>query len=167
MSTTASRSVKLIGIVLLVLLVSGRQAETQERSQFTPDYDPAASLTAHRPAVPGSRALVTSAHPLASIAGMDVLMKGGNAFDAAVAVAATLNLVEPQSSGFGGNGFMTVFDKRSGKVLSLSMTGAAPQGIRPDEMTPELLDRGIKAGIVPGNVGGLLTALERFGTRSV
>jgi gamma-glutamyltranspeptidase/glutathione hydrolase len=142
-------------------------AQSQERSQFTPDYDPRAALRAHRPSVPGSRALVTSAHPLASMAGMEILMKGGNAFDAAVAVAATLNLVEPQSSGFGGNGFMTVFDKRTGTVLSLSMAGPAPMGINPGEMTPALLDRGIKAGIVPGNVGGVLTALERFGTRSV
>ena len=95
-------------------------------------------------------------------------MKGGNAFDAAVAVAATLNLVEPQSSGFGGNGFMTIYDKKSGKVLSLSMAGRRAEGVsRPEEMTPELLNRGIKAGIVPGNVGGLLTALERFGTKSV
>ncbi|MEZ5288161.1 MAG: gamma-glutamyltransferase [Vicinamibacterales bacterium] len=148
------------------LLAQGARP-AQERSQFVPDYDPRAALRAHRPDVPGTRALVTSAHPLASMAGMDILMKGGNAFDAAVAVAATLNLVEPQSSGFGGNGFMTVYEKKTGKVLSLSMAGAAPKGIRPEEMTPDLLDRGIKAGIVPGNAGGLLTALERFGTRSV
>ena len=149
------------------LAAGGAPARSQERSQFVPDYDPRASLRAHRPAVPGSRALVTSAHPLASMAGMEILMKGGNAFDAAVAVAATLNLVEPQSSGFAGNGFMTVFDKKTGKVLSLSMAGPAPMGIKPSEMTPELLNRGIKAGIVPGTVGGLLTALERFGTKSV
>jgi gamma-glutamyltranspeptidase / glutathione hydrolase len=153
--------------LLVMSLPLGGAASSQERSQFVPDYDPRASLRAHRPAVPGTRALVTSAHPLASMAGMDILMRGGNAFDAAVAVAATLNLVEPQSSGFGGNGFMTVFDKKTGTVLSLSMAGPAPMAIKPAEMTPELLNRGIKAGIVPGNVGGLLTALERFGTKSV
>jgi len=157
----------LMGLLVAPLGAPRVLAQSQERSQFVPDYDPRASLAAHRPAVPGTRALVTSAHPLASMAGMDILMKGGNAFDAAVAVAATLNLVEPQSSGFGGNGFMTVFDRKSGKVWSLSMAGAAPSGIRPEETTPRLLDRGIKAGIVPGNAGGLLTALERFGTRSV
>jgi gamma-glutamyltranspeptidase/glutathione hydrolase len=160
-------SAKLIGVLLMSLPLGGALVQSQERSQFTPDFDPRADLKAHRPAVPGTRALVTSAHPLASMAGMEILMKGGNAFDAAVAVAATLNLVEPQSSGFGGNGFMTVYDKKTGKVLSLSMAGPAPMGIKPAEMTPELLNRGIKAGIVPGNVGGLLTALERFGTKSV
>jgi len=167
MSIPAPARLRLTGALLMMLSASGAPTMTQERSQCTPDYDPRASLRAHRPAVPGSRALVTSAHPLASMAGMDVLMKGGNAFDAAIAVAATLNLVEPQSSGFGGNGFMTIYDKKSGKVLSLGMTGAAPRGIKAEEMTPELLNRGIKAGIVPGNVGGLLTALERFGTKSV
>jgi gamma-glutamyltranspeptidase/glutathione hydrolase len=160
---------KVVGVLLMTMPLAASQlaAQGQERSQFVPDYDPRASLRAHRPAVPGTRALVTSAHPLASMAGMDILMKGGNAFDAAVAVAATLNLVEPMSSGFGGNGFMTVYDRKSGKVLSLSMAGAAPKGVDPAEMTPERLDRGITAGIVPGNVGGLLTALERFGTKSV
>ena len=49
--------------------------------------------------------------------GMHVLMKGGNAFDAAIAVGATLNMMEPQMNGIGGNGFMTLFDKKSGKVL--------------------------------------------------
>jgi gamma-glutamyltranspeptidase/glutathione hydrolase len=161
------RALALLAVLTMALPLSGASPDLQERSQFVPDYDPRASLRAHRPAVPGSRALVTSAHPLASMAGMEILMKGGNAFDAAVAVAATLNLVEPQSSGFGGNGFMTVFDRNTGQVLSLSMAGPAPRGIRPAEMTPELLNRGIKAGIVPGNAGGLLTALERFGTRSV
>lgn len=158
---------RLAGLALAIVPLAAQTPPSAQRSQFVPDYDPRAALQAHRPAVPGTRALVTSAHPLASMAGMEILMKGGNAFDAAVAVAATLNLVEPQSSGFGGNGFMTVFDKTTGRVLSLSMAGPAPTGIKPAGITPELLNRGIQAGIVPGNAGGLLTALERFGTKSV
>ncbi|MCC7032191.1 MAG: gamma-glutamyltransferase [Acidobacteria bacterium] len=167
--TTTARSRLALGSLILasVPLSSHLAAQGQERSQFAPDYDPRASLRAHRPAVPGTRGLVTSAHPLASMAGMEILMKGGNAFDAAVAVAATLNLVEPMSSGFGGNGFMTVYHRPSDKVLSLSMAGTAPNAVVPAEVTPALLDRGIRAGIVPGNAGGLLTALERFGTKSL
>jgi len=83
-----------------------------------------------------------------------MLVKGGNAFDAAVAVGAMLGLAEPEMNGIGGNGFMTIFDKTSGKVLSLAMTGAAPKALKPAEMTPETLNAGMRAGIVPGNLGG-------------
>jgi gamma-glutamyltranspeptidase / glutathione hydrolase len=124
-------------------------------------------LVAHRPSVPGVHGLVTAGHPLAAMAGLQVLLKGGNAVDAAIAVATTLNMMEPQMNGIGGNGFMTIFDKKTGRVYSLSMAGAAPKAIKPDEMTPETLDWGMKAGIVPGNFGGYLIAFERFGTMSL
>src|SRR6185312_4472600 len=78
-------------------------------------------LAAYRPSVPGVHGLVTAGHPLAAIAGLHVLRKCGNAFDAAIAVGATLNKMEPQMNGIGGNGFMTIYDKKSGKVMSLAM----------------------------------------------
>jgi gamma-glutamyltranspeptidase/glutathione hydrolase len=119
----------------------------------------------HRPEVPGVHGLVTTGGPpLAAMTGARILMKGGNAIDAAVAVLATLNVVEPANSGAGGNGFMTYFDKKSGKVYSLNMTGAAPKALRAAEMTPETLGEGVKAGIVPGLFGGWVAMLERFGT---
>ena len=94
-------------------------------------------------------------------------MKGGNAIDAAVAVGTTLNMMEPQMNGIGGNGFMTIFDKKTGKVYSLSMAGAAPMALKGRDMTPETLNWGMNAGIVPGNFGGYVTALQRFGTMSL
>ena len=124
-------------------------------------------LSAYRPSVPGVHGLVTAGHPLAAIAGLHVLMKGGNAFDAAMAVGATLNMMEPQMNGIGGNGFMTLYDKKSGKVLSLAMAGASPKALKAEAMTPESLNMGINAGIVPGNFGGYLKALERYGTMSL
>ena len=120
-----------------------------------------------RPAVAGRHGLVTTGHPIASSAGLQILIKGGNAFDAAAAVGAMAGLGEPEMNGIGGNGFMTVFHKGTGRVWSLSMAGAAPKGIVPGEMTPETLNAGMKAGIVPGNLGGYLYALDRFGTMSV
>jgi gamma-glutamyltranspeptidase/glutathione hydrolase len=121
----------------------------------------------YRPSVPGVHGLVAAGHPLAAMAGLQILMKGGNAIDAAVAVGATLNMMEPQFNGIGGNGFMTIYDKRSGKVYSLAMAGAAPAAIKGADMTPETLNWGINSGIVPGNFGGYFTALQRFGTMSL
>ena len=120
-----------------------------------------------RPAVAGLNGLVTTGHPIASSAGLQMLMKGGNAFDAAAAVGAMAPLGEPEMNGIGGNGFMTLFHKESGKVMSLSMAGAAPKALVPSEMTPETLNAGMKAGIVPGNLGGYLVQLQRFGTMSL
>lgn len=152
-----------LAIVTVVVLGAGLAAIAQDRG----DARSQGTFRAYRPSVPGTRALVTSAHPLASIAGMQVLMNGGNAADAAVAVAATLNVVEPQSSGLGGNGFTTYYDKATGKVLSLSMAGAAPKAVQAAAMTEETLNQGPKAAITPGNLGGLLELLRRFGTRSL
>jgi gamma-glutamyltranspeptidase/glutathione hydrolase len=120
-----------------------------------------------RPAVTGLHGLVAAGHPIAASAGLQMLLKGGNAFDAAVAVGAMLTMAEPEMNGIGGNGFMTVFDAKSGKVLSLSMAGAAPKALKPAAMTPETLNAGMQAGIVPGNLGGYLYALDRFGTMSL
>jgi len=126
-----------------------------------------ARLKAHRPAITGVHGLVTSGHSLASMAGVRVLMDGGNAADAAVAVLATLNLTEPMNSGAGGNGFMTIYDRASDRMYSLNATGAAPMAIDPSQVTPDEMLRGIKAGVVPGLFGGWIVMLDRFGTKSL
>ena len=83
------------------------------------------------------------------------------------AVGAMAALGEPEMNGIGGNGFMTVYHKATNTVWSVSMAGAAPKAIVPSEMTPETLNAGMKAGIVPGNLGGYLSVLERYGTMSL
>lgn len=148
-------------LVLAIGLLSGLQA--QDRG----DANAQGAVRALRPSVPGVHGLVTSAHPLASMAGMRILLAGGNAFDAAVAVAAVLNAVEPQSSSIAGNGFATMFDKKAGQVHSLAMAGAAPRGLVVSAMTPETLNSGLSSAVVPGNIGGLIAMLDRFGTRSL
>ncbi|RIX32396.1 gamma-glutamyltransferase [Sphingomonas edaphi] len=76
-------------------------------------------------------AFVVAANPIAARAGMEVLERGGSAADAAVAVEAMLSLVEPQSSGLGGGGFMTYFDASSGKVTIYDGRETAPAQASP------------------------------------
>ena len=159
MFTAAMLRVLAILILINVLALSGSVAAQEESKP--------ARLKAHRPAITGVHGLVTSGHSLASMAGVRVLMDGGNAADAAVAVLATLNLTEPMNSGAGGNGFMTIYDRASGRVYSLNATGAAPMAIDPSHVTPDELHRGIKAGVVPGLFGGWIVLLDRFGTKSL
>jgi len=122
---------------------------------------------AGRPAVPGTHGLVSAGHPLAASAGLRMLLAGGNAMDASIATLATLNVVRPQMSGAGGNGFFTIYDSESHQVYSLNATGAAPQALDASNLTPDQLAKGIHAGVVPGLFGGWVRALDRFGTMSL
>jgi gamma-glutamyltranspeptidase/glutathione hydrolase len=116
----------------------------------------------------GTKAMVASAHSLATQAGIDILKRGGNAFDAAVAVAATLNVVEPSRSGIGGVGFMTLYVAKTGEVVSLQMTGAAPYAATPDKFKSKRdQEAGYLAGVVPGNFGGWISLLDKYGTMAL
>ena len=141
----------------LVLLLSVPVFAQQSRSD----------RKAGRPAVPGTSGLVTAGHPLAATAGLRMLLKGGNAVDAAVATLATLNVVRPQMSGAGGNGFFTIYDSASHRVYSLNATGAAPAALDASRRDPDELTKGIYAGVVPGLFGAWIEVLDRFGTMSL
>jgi gamma-glutamyltranspeptidase/glutathione hydrolase len=109
--------------------------------------------------------MVTSAHPLASLAGARMFLDGGNAIDAAVATAAALNVVEPYMSGLGGDGYMHVYsarDSEHGIVDYMGRSPAATELSLYDEV--EKRDRGPLCSLVPGACGGWLAALERYGS---
>ena len=123
----------------------------------------ATAVTPPRPAAPaveaaaGTRGMVSSADLLATEAGLNVLKRGGNAFDAAVAVAAALNVVEPMMSGMGGYGTILVYDAAKGRVRFLNASGRIPSGLDPDVFRPPdpryLENReGPAAVSTPGNV---------------
>jgi gamma-glutamyltranspeptidase / glutathione hydrolase len=118
---------------------------------------------AYRPVVMGLRGAVTSAHPLASMAGVEILLAGGNAVDAAVAVAAALNVVEPYMSGIGGIGLM-LLSRANGERHVLDFIGRAPAAADRAAATEIDLAGGPKSCATPGNLGGWLAALERFGS---
>jgi len=153
-----------LSLLILPWLFFGGLANGQESAY---PLQMSSNRTSHRPEVPGPNGLVTAGHPLAAMSGLQILMRGGNAIDASVATLATLNVVRPQMSGAGGNGFVTYFDKASGEVLSLNATGAAPLLLDAALLSPEALDKGINAGVVPGLFGGWIALLQRFGTMSL
>ncbi len=112
--------------------------------------------TAAVPAQAG-QGMVSSAHPLATEAGLDILRAGGNAFDAAVAVAAVLNVVEPMMSGAGGYGTILVYDSKAHRARFLNCSGRIPAAVDSDAFRAptrgyEKNRRGPKAVSTPGNV---------------
>jgi gamma-glutamyltranspeptidase / glutathione hydrolase len=119
---------------------------------------------AYRPTVMGTRGAVASAHPLASMSGIRVLLEGGNAVDAAVAVGSTLNVVEPFMSGAAGIGLMFISRARTRERHVLDFIGPSPRAADPARCTEDELAGGPKSCATPGNLGGWLAALERFGS---
>jgi gamma-glutamyltranspeptidase / glutathione hydrolase len=119
---------------------------------------------AYRPTVMGKRGAVASAHPIASMAGIRVLLEGGNAVDAAVAVGSTLNVVEPFMSSAGGIGLMLISRGGGRERHVLDFIGLAPSAASPAGLVEDDLAGGPKSCATPGNLGGWLAALERFGS---
>src|ERR1700680_3435149 len=80
-----------------------------------------------RPLITARHAIVTSDEPLASMAGMRSLQEGGNAFDAAVATAVAVGVLDPRMSSIGGNGFATIYVGKTREVRALNFYGSAPK----------------------------------------
>ncbi|UCD74610.1 MAG: gamma-glutamyltransferase, partial [Phycisphaerales bacterium] len=116
-------------------------------------------------------AAVASDHPIASEAGAEMLARGGNAVDAAVAASFALSVVRPYSCGIGGGGFMVIAPGRGGEhqePIALDYRETAAAAVGPDyyvNLDDEYASRyGVHASGVPGTVAGLLYALEHYGT---
>ena len=116
------------------------------------------------------QAVVASARPEATDAGLEILAAGGNAFDAAVAVSAVLGLVEPESSGLGGGGFFLLRDAKSGHEVFVDARERAPFSATRDMFLDgdgEPIRRksidGVHAAGIPGLAAGLVHVAERYG----
>lgn len=122
----------------------------------------------------GKNGVVAAARKEASQVGVDILAKGGNAVDAAVATAFAIGVLEPNASGIGGGGFMILRMADSKESIVIDYRETAPQKATSTMFTVDekgkVLNKetslGGKASGVPGNVAGLLTALEKYGTMS-
>ncbi|MBB6377179.1 gamma-glutamyltranspeptidase/glutathione hydrolase [Pseudonocardia eucalypti] len=150
-----------------------------------PDNNPGSAITA----VPGSRisgwpqqtrsellarnGVVATSHPLAAQAGLRILQEGGNSADAAIATAAILGLVEPESAGIGGDSFAIHYSAADRRLYGLNSAGWAPSGWTPDyfrsrghtDPVAGMPYTGVDSVTVPGAVDGWDQLLKRFGSR--
>ncbi|MFI6983287.1 gamma-glutamyltransferase [Embleya sp. NPDC050154] len=131
---------------------------------------------AKQPVATGWGGAVSSVDPDATRIGLDVLRRGGNAVDAAVATAAALGVTEPYSSGIGGGGYFVYYDARSRTVRTLDGRETAParmgEGAFLDPATglPIPFDQGVNSGLsvgVPGTPQTWNTALRKWGTTNL
>ncbi len=147
-----------ISFALIVLLAFVSCQNTEEKI-------PAPSKSG--PAV-GTHGMVSSAHPIATRIGVSILRAGGNAFDAAVAVAATLNVFEPMNSGIGGYGTILIYDAVRDRTRFLDSSGRIPKNVDSDVFRPPTPNyrenrRGPKAVSTPGNVNAWWAMSSTYG----
>jgi gamma-glutamyltranspeptidase/glutathione hydrolase len=149
------RARRLLGGLLLAIAALLAQPTALAKSPVTP-----------RP--PG--AVIASANHLATEAGQEILAKGGNAFDAAVAVSAVLSVVEPVSSGIGGGGFFLLHDARSGRDVFVDARETAPASAKPalyldaaGELDRNKAENGPTSAGIPGLPAGLVHVARKYG----
>ena len=125
-------------------------------------------------AVLPKQAAIATAHPVATQAGLEILRKGGNAFDAAVAVSATLAVVEPYSSGIGGGGFWLLHQANIKNTVMIDGRETAPLAATRDmyldkagDVIPGLSVDGAKAAGIPGEPAALVYMANTFGKLSL
>jgi gamma-glutamyltranspeptidase/glutathione hydrolase len=149
-------------------VAGGAPPPAVETTARSPLIGPKWPLTDRGGAVSGQHAMVVSAHPLASAVGADILRRGGNAVDAAVAVGFALAVVQPIAGNIGGGGFM-VIRLHDGSVHALDYREVAPGGATAGmyvdsagNVTEAALTGPLSAG-VPGSVAGMFEAHHKYG----
>jgi gamma-glutamyltranspeptidase/glutathione hydrolase len=164
---------KVVGLfaceVLLLLMVGTiGSASAREEIAAQPADRPTGWISQTRSAVMARNGMVATSQPLAVEAGLRILQQGGNAVDAAVAVASTLNVVEPMMTGIGGDMFAIVYLAKTGELIGLNGSGRAPKGATIDVYRAKgftaMPQTGIFSVTVPGAVDGWDQLLKRAGT---
>jgi gamma-glutamyltranspeptidase/glutathione hydrolase len=153
----------LLALVLVFLLISF--------SMVTAERQPVAPGRSGRSVVMAPQGMVATSQPLAAQAGLEILRKGGNAIDAAIAANAVIGLTEPMSCGIGGDLFVIVWDAKTQKLYGLNGSGRAPyQATREyfaDKGLKEIPTTGPLSWSVPGCVDGWETLRAKLGSMSL
>ncbi|HEY3092738.1 MAG TPA: gamma-glutamyltransferase [Vicinamibacterales bacterium] len=152
--TTRSLRPAIVLIVALTVPLSGQQVEKP-------------TVVAGRSKIATRYGIVAASQPLAAQAGVQILERGGNAVDAAIAANAVMALVEPHYNGIGGDLFAIYYEARTGKLYGLNAGGWAPAGLTPEFLEAKGFTRmpggGIQSVTVPGAVAGWDAMRSRFG----
>ena len=161
MHRKAYRSAAPLALVLaLMTTLPGAEAAAQASGAAS---DPVAG----RSMVATRYGIVATSQPLASMAGVQILQRGGHAVDAAIAANAAMGLMEPTGNGVGGDLFAIVYEAETGRVYGLNASGWSPAALTPAFLRERGIDempyRGIHAVTVPGAVGGWAALRDRFG----
>ncbi|HMG32819.1 MAG TPA: gamma-glutamyltransferase [Blastocatellia bacterium] len=158
----AAALIAFLAIVSLVLSGSSLSASASDRPRWVEAIKPG------RSAVRAKHGMVASSQPLASEVGLDVLKRGGNAVDAAIAMAAVLNVTEPMMTGIGGDMFALVYWSKTNELKGLNGSGKAPRALTLDHFKKNGLTRvpleGMEPITVPGAFDGWVTLLDKYGT---
>ncbi len=130
------------------------------------------NFVSRRSPVVGRKGMVATSQPLAVAAGLEILAQGGSAADAAVAVAAALNVTEPTSTGIGGDVFALYYEAASRRVYALNGSGRAPKALTLERLRREGLDKELPPFhpytiTVPGACAAWCDLVERFGRLSM
>jgi gamma-glutamyltranspeptidase/glutathione hydrolase len=130
------------------------------------------NFTSRRSPVYSRNGIVATSQPLATAAGLEVLAKGGNAADAAVAAAAALNVTEPSSTGIGGDMFALFYDAETRRVTALNGSGRAPAALTLDRLKKEGINSElppfhVHTVTVPGACAGWFDLIEKHGSLSM
>jgi gamma-glutamyltranspeptidase/glutathione hydrolase len=152
----------LVGGVTAIVIAAGAVGLAQQGATT-------AAPAVGRSVVATTLGIVAASQPLAARAGVQILERGGNAIDAAIAANAAMGLMEPTGNGLGGDLFILYYEAKTGTVHGLNASGWAPTGLTPEFLAgkglKEMPQRGIYSVTVPGVVGGWEAMREKFGTK--
>ena len=158
-------NVRHAAVAVAVLTLVGAGVIAQEQQGSTPPRGPVVG----RSVVATTFGIVAASQPLAARAGVQILERGGNAIDAAIAANATIGLMEPTGNGLGGDLFIIYYDAKTGTVHGLNSSGWAPSGLTPELLAAKgitkMPQKGIYSVTVPGVVAGWDAMRAKFGTK--